>query len=75
MPEIKITAVILEDMLLTLMRCSKSLHLAQWHNDNSVNQLNGLQVMETTLQSVRDARARLSLPDCENSLYYRLITQ
>ena len=75
MPEMEITVLILEDTLLTLMCCFKSLHLAQWHSDNSVHQLNGLLVMESTLQSISDAGAELSLPDSKNSLYYRLITQ
>jgi len=74
MPEVKFTAVVLEDMLFT-WHCFKSLHLAQWHSDNSVRQLNGLLVMESTLQSISDAGAELCLPSSENSLCYRLITQ
>lgn len=70
-----ITAVILEDTLLTLMRCFKSLHWAQWHSDNSVHQWNGLLVMESTLQYVRDAGAEFCLPDSKYSLYYTVITQ
>lgn len=62
----------LKDMPLRSVCCSKSLHLAHWHSDSSVHQLNGILVMESKLQSVSDVGAELCLPSAQNSLYYRL---
>lgn len=52
MAAMKVITVTLKDMPLSSMCCFKSLHLAHWHSDNSVHQLNGILGMESKLQSV-----------------------